>query len=171
MDFFLECACGKQVVATEGMAGTEVACTCGRLVAVPTLGELRRSRGMSDPRALSEETEDLYGGSAQAGAMVVYTLVVVGVCALAFFVAIVTFSAGGVVPTLGVVLLYGSQLWLFTLIYPGNPLAGLIVLFVPLVGSVMAIQFLIDHWSIARWPLFVQVAGFFLWLTVFVTSR
>jgi hypothetical protein len=45
MDYQLECACGKAVPVTEGMAGTTVPCTCGRIVSVPSLVELRQSAG------------------------------------------------------------------------------------------------------------------------------
>ncbi|MCR4411526.1 MAG: FG-GAP-like repeat-containing protein [Thermoguttaceae bacterium] len=42
----MTCECGRQLAVDAGMAGGEVVCSCGRRVAVPTLGELRRqSRG------------------------------------------------------------------------------------------------------------------------------
>src|SRR5262249_16323246 len=49
MDFSLQCACGKRVVVTEGMAGTAVSCTCGHLLTVPTLGEMRKWSANRDP--------------------------------------------------------------------------------------------------------------------------
>jgi hypothetical protein len=41
VEFQLPCACGKPVTVTEGAAGGSVSCSCGRVVAVPSLRELR----------------------------------------------------------------------------------------------------------------------------------
>src|SRR4051812_49946968 len=47
MDFFITCECGKNHPVTEGQAGGRLACDCGRSVAVPALGELRRQAGLA----------------------------------------------------------------------------------------------------------------------------
>jgi hypothetical protein len=40
----LPCECGGQVTVNEAMAGASVKCTCGRMVAIPSLRELRTYR-------------------------------------------------------------------------------------------------------------------------------
>jgi hypothetical protein len=42
MDFEIACSCGKRLTVTDGMAGTNTLCGCGRTVAVPALSDLRR---------------------------------------------------------------------------------------------------------------------------------
>src|SRR5437763_1512337 len=46
MEFRVTCECGKEHPVTAGGAGSKLACPCGRTVAVPSLGELRR-RGLA----------------------------------------------------------------------------------------------------------------------------
>jgi membrane associated rhomboid family serine protease len=41
----LLCDCGKQIVATEGMAGSSITCDCGRTLLVPGLTEMRGGSG------------------------------------------------------------------------------------------------------------------------------
>jgi len=46
VDFRLRCDCGNEVVVTEGSAGADVRCDCGRLISVPGLKELRQQAGL-----------------------------------------------------------------------------------------------------------------------------
>jgi hypothetical protein len=46
MQFQLPCDCGASVTVSEGEAGTRTICKCGRTVAVPSLGQLRRQAGV-----------------------------------------------------------------------------------------------------------------------------
>ena len=46
MEFHLRCQCSQVLTVTEGSAGAEVACGCGRTVSVPPLRELRSQVGM-----------------------------------------------------------------------------------------------------------------------------
>ena len=41
MGFSIRCTCGRDVPFHAGQAGTEVACPCGLVVPVPSLGEIR----------------------------------------------------------------------------------------------------------------------------------
>lgn len=50
----VQCECGKTHSVTAGAAGSKLACSCGKAVEVPTLGELKGSIGQS---ALSPEVE------------------------------------------------------------------------------------------------------------------
>jgi len=45
MDYLLPCPCGQSVTVTEGSAGAQVKCTCGRTLTVPSLGGLRELAG------------------------------------------------------------------------------------------------------------------------------
>jgi hypothetical protein len=70
----------------------------------------------------------------------------------------------GPVAVVGAILLLGSQVWLFTQIFAGNPVAALVVLLIPVLGFLLLVKFIIDHWSIARWPLLCQVIGLAVWI-------
>ena len=52
-----------------------------------------------------------------------------------------------------------SQIWLFSLIYSGNPFAGLVLILVPIVGPMLALRFLYDHFSVALWPFLCEIIG------------
>ena len=54
MDFQIPCDCGKVLTVTEGSAGTEVTCACGRNVRVPSLGGLRQLAGIVVPHPAPE---------------------------------------------------------------------------------------------------------------------
>src|SRR5438445_485531 len=41
MEFQIACDCGKGLAVTEGMAGSSVPCTCGRVVRIPSLRVLK----------------------------------------------------------------------------------------------------------------------------------
>jgi hypothetical protein len=45
-DFYIDCACGKQLAVAANQAGAEVLCACGRSVLVPSLSQLRRDAGL-----------------------------------------------------------------------------------------------------------------------------
>src|SRR5262245_41381266 len=45
MDYLLPCTCGQSVTVTEGSAGAQVKCVCGRTLTVPSLGGLRELAG------------------------------------------------------------------------------------------------------------------------------
>jgi hypothetical protein len=45
MPYSVHCACGKSLVVSAAVAGTQIDCDCGRLVAVPSLGKLARDAG------------------------------------------------------------------------------------------------------------------------------
>lgn len=54
MDFQIPCDCGQVLTVTEGSAGSQATCTCGRQVAVPSLGGLRQLAGLPAPRPIPE---------------------------------------------------------------------------------------------------------------------
>src|SRR5262245_9265289 len=51
MVFHLRCECGEYVPVSEGAAGAQVPCPCGRTIAVPSLADLRKQAGLPTPRA------------------------------------------------------------------------------------------------------------------------
>src|SRR5262245_24805306 len=46
MEYTLQCTCGAQVAVDEGSAGAMLPCDCGKILAVPSLHELRQSSGI-----------------------------------------------------------------------------------------------------------------------------
>lgn len=58
MKYQLTCECGKRVDVTVGDAGTAVNCVCGKSIAVPGLGELKRLDPQREPEDESAETDD-----------------------------------------------------------------------------------------------------------------
>lgn len=46
MNFSVPCECGKAMTISEGLAGAQVSCGCGRLVNVPSLTQLRTDAGL-----------------------------------------------------------------------------------------------------------------------------
>jgi hypothetical protein len=89
-------------------------------------------------------------------------------CFFGLPLVVLSFQAGPVA-VVGAILLLGSQVWLFTQIFAGNPAAALVVLLIPILGPALALQFIIDHWSIARWPLLCQVIGLPVWICGFAS--
>jgi hypothetical protein len=77
---------------------------------------------------------------------------------------VLTFGALGPLTAVGTLLVLVGQVWLFTQVFMGNPVAALLILLVPLGGLVLAIQFVIDHWRIAKWPVLCQLVGLVLWV-------
>src|SRR5262245_46365370 len=49
MEYHVKCDCGDAVTVSEAAAGTTVSCTCGRMVAVPSLRVLRRHTDAPEP--------------------------------------------------------------------------------------------------------------------------
>ena len=47
MDFTVRCDCGRPMTVSEGSAGATLACPCGQPVAIPSLGKLRQSAGLT----------------------------------------------------------------------------------------------------------------------------
>lgn len=54
MDYQIPCGCGQVLTVTEGSAGSQATCACGRQVAVPSLGGLRQLAGLPAPRPSPE---------------------------------------------------------------------------------------------------------------------
>ena len=55
MEHNIVCACGKTMEVSEGMAGSAIPCTCGNMVQVPSLSQLRGpkiSESMTPPTPL-----------------------------------------------------------------------------------------------------------------------
>lgn len=47
MDFHVSCQCGESLRVSEGAAGARLNCSCGRVVVVPSLSELREQAGLA----------------------------------------------------------------------------------------------------------------------------
>jgi hypothetical protein len=164
MSFPLQCACGKQVIASEGMAGAAITCVCGRQLAVPSLGELRRRAAGFDLEAAAPAPGLFPDEVRPVPASIVYLLIFAWLSIGGLFSVWLSWVMGGPLAAGGALLVVAGQCWLFSLIYAGNPGAALVVLLMPIVGTLLAVQFIIDHWPLARWPALCQIGGSLLWL-------
>jgi hypothetical protein len=102
--------------------------------------------------------------------VVLYGVALAGICLVGLPLVFFSFRAGPVAGV-GAILVLGSQVWLFTQIFTGSPAAALLVLLVPVLGSLLALKFIFDHWSIARWPMLCQVGGSVVWLVGLASHR
>ena len=93
----------------------------------------------------------------------VYVLAVTWIVVGGLLGAFLSYKISGPVAAVAALLIVVGQAWLFSLIFKGNPGAALVVLLVPIVGLCLAIQFIVDQWSVARWPALCQIAGLVLW--------
>jgi hypothetical protein len=159
MSFPLRCDCGRTTTVTEAMAGTSVPCECGRALKVPSLREMRQQSGPDLDIALSPADDPAADNALErtSGALlyaaIVAWLCVIGLPGLAILLYMNWIAA------LGGLLVLAGHIWLITQVYVGNPTAALVILMVPILGSLLAWRFIFDYWSIARWPLACQLLG------------
>jgi hypothetical protein len=164
MELSILCDCGKQVVAAEGMAGTSIPCTCGRILRVPSLSEMRRLGAERTPDKVGALARSSRDQLRQLPIALLYGLVLTWMCFAALPLLYLAFAYAGPLAGLGALLILIGHIWFITQIFTGNPAAALIILLIPIIGSLLSIQFIIDHWRIAKWPLLCQVIGLFLFL-------
>src|SRR4051794_40561071 len=89
MAFAMHCTCGQRLEVTEGMASTSVPCPCGRTLAVPSLGELRRLYPQT------EEPDDLSERSQVIARVIVFVLSAIVLGSLALVIGMVAVNGGG----------------------------------------------------------------------------
>jgi hypothetical protein len=106
----------------------------------------------------------------QPRTLVVYALAVAGMCLVGLPFVLFSFFEVGPLAGAGALLMLGGQVWLFTQIFGGNPVAAFVVLLIPVLGSILAILFIIEHFRIAVWPVLCQVLGWLLWIGAAVSS-
>jgi hypothetical protein len=168
MSIRIACECGGFVTAKEGSAGSKVLCTCGRMVPVPSLRELRRQHGYTGelplpriPDAEFDPTHDprLPKWFNKVGAITVFTTLALGVSvALAGFRE----AAGGI----GFLVFVGGHVGFLieVAVLIRRPELILALLFAPVVSTMLMIRFVLDHWRYTWWLLAAQVLGAFLLL-------
>jgi hypothetical protein len=59
MEYLLQCECGEKVTVRESAAGLTEQCHCGRTLVIPSLRELRRGAGLSEPRLPPEKVVEV----------------------------------------------------------------------------------------------------------------
>ena len=156
----LPCECGQHILVTEGMAGASVRCPCGRTIAVPSLGEIRRLAGRDLDIAHTAATDPTADNALlQPSSAVLYGAMVAWTCFVAGPVLVLLLLSANWLTAFGFAVVVVGHVWLFTQIYVGNPVAALVVLLIPIIGPTLAEKFIVDHWNIACWPVICQALG------------
>lgn len=169
MEVALACECGAKVTVHEGMSGLSVLCACGRTITIPDYRELRRLQLENIPEN-AITSPPVHEDYQQAPAVALFVLVMVIFAASSCIVISVSFVHAGVIAGIGACLICVSQIWLFSLIYSGNPFAGLVLILVPIVGPITALRFFFDHFAVAVWPFLCVISGLALfYYGLFVT--
>ena len=155
MEFYVPCECGQHLAVSEGAAGTEIGCTCGRTVHIPSLGALREHSLLQD-EAPSPPRPRYSAGQ--------FVLLVVGMIAFGsvFIFGLSLSLAGGNLMGIGWLAYQLAQIWLIILIAREcHPDAIFYALMIPFFTWYFGYQ----RWDIAKVPLLFSVGGF-LWSLV-----
>jgi hypothetical protein len=149
MPFEITCGCGKIIPVTEGMAGSSIACQCGRAVSVPSLSQMRSQVALvADPADASRERS-----SGEKVALWALGILVIGT--LLFCGVPISFTLGGFAG-FGYLVALTGHFWLLGLIIREcHPNAILMALVIPFFTCYFAIQ----RWDVARWPLIIYLIG------------
>ena len=148
MNFEIACECGKSLVVTEGMAGTSTTCSCGRVVPVPSFGDLRKQALLVEP----VEPGPRRTWARQAALWVLGSLVVGGLvlCGIPFSFMLAGYAGFGYLVALT------GHLWLLGLIIREcHPDAIIMAYFIPFFTWYFAIQ----RWDVAKWPFVINLVG------------
>jgi len=152
MEFLLPCECGKNLMVTDGMAGTSVQCGCGRLTSIPSLGELRK---LAPVKPQAEAMVPGRSAVAQAVLWIVGSVVFGGILLGG---AILAFNAGGLPGAIYLVAMVG-HVWLVLLVARECPPDAV---FYALVIPFFVWYFAYQRWDIAKWPFILSAGGGFL---------
>ncbi len=166
MELPIPCDCGKQLIATEGMAGSSLPCDCGRVHLVPSLREMRNRCAPSVPVDVDIRLREPTSAEQlrKLPLAIIYGLLLAWMGVTSFGSLYGGFYYGGPIGGLGALLMAAGQIWLVTQIYTGNPVAAVIVALIPCVGLLLAIRFISDYWQIAKWPVLCYLIGLLLYL-------
>jgi hypothetical protein len=145
MGYVLRCECGELLSVSDGMAGTQKACPCGRTIAVPALGELRRS-------AMPDVRKSPAASSASGPAWIVQAVVLGSVTAIVLALAVVFGSFA--VPGLGLLLV--GRFWMLAVGFRTNSGLGCLLLLFP---EIMMLMFLVNNPKLALPPFLCWLVG------------
>jgi len=155
MEFSVPCECGQHVTVSEGTAGTDVICRCGRTVHVPSLGNLRQYSILHVEAA--SPGRGRYS-TAQIILVVVGVIVFGGLFILGFLISL---AGGNGFALVGYLVGQAGQIWLlFLIVRECKPDAIFYALVIPFFTWYFGYQRL----DIAKVPLLLSVAGFLLCL-------
>src|SRR5262249_31388763 len=139
-----------------------VLCPCGLYLDVPSLDEIRRRQlgtgGEPPPPDDVISDEPLR----QPHVIGIYIILVAILSLLGLPAVVFTQAYFGTTAAAGIFLMFVGHIWLFSQIFAGNPIAGLVTL-IPLIGAFLALQFIIDHFRIAWRPLLCELVGYVLY--------
>lgn len=155
MQVSLQCTCGNVLLANQGMAGTRIPCTCGRVMPVPSLGEMgafaSQEKSSHSPDDAATETPAIPRN------LVAWFLVSVF---LSNSILMLLFSPlGGWLCFIGAAFIIVGQVWLFWHIYEEDALLAAYVLCLPIVGPLIAVRYIAAHQSATLWPLICTISG------------
>ncbi len=156
MEFSVPCECGQNVTVSEGAAGTEVNCPCGRIIHVPSLGMLRQHS------ILHAEVPSIKGKGYSTGQIILVTIGVIVFGGISLFGLLISFEGGNGLTPVAYLVAQAGQLWLLVLIVREcKPDAIFYALVIPFFTWYFGFQ----RWDIAKVPLLLNVGGFLLFLS------
>lgn len=145
------CDCGRTLAVKASMAGSTKECPCGQVVPIPSLGDLRVSRGTN----LSADNEsDFVAPSAPTPRSAEIMSAIVA--AAAAIIAIAQPSIAPPLVLLTVLVAISCNYWL-ALLVAGECDASITLLMFVLPG--VPLVFAMKRWDLARWPVSVGVAS------------
>jgi membrane associated rhomboid family serine protease len=108
MALSIRCECGKQIVATEGMAGSSITCDCGRTLLVPGLIEMRGGADAPVHETSAEVVARFHRMLAELSPRAFVTPTLIG-CNIAVFVIMVASGVNPLQPTIEDLITWGAD--------------------------------------------------------------
>lgn len=168
-NFHIMCHCGHTVTVNEGAVGIPIHCRCGRTIPVPSLRQLRQEFGVQTADDFDEDEKETSPNPQDAGWLnrrlpvwVIYLggFVIGGSAVVLVGVQLGPFAAGGLLLVIGHLGLFMQAAFLV----PRIELV-LMMVFIPIIGPLLMLKFILEHWRHTWWCVLCWGLGLFLMLT------
>lgn len=153
MAFEIPCECGRILVVGTGQAGSHLRCTCGKMVDVPSLRNLK-AQAVFRPDPVDAHTRSTTD-------QILLCLIVSVVFLSLFLFGILSVLGTGKFAFFGYSLMLVSHFWLFLVMAKeSGGKAVLMAIFVPIFSWVFAII----RWDASKWPAMLYVVGWVIFV-------